>query len=177
VVEAYAQIGDWIQIRYEQEDSVWVKFQVDPMPLTTEATAVPSKDGQKMSDKAKAKEENAYGDDYLTYEVDGKRYKVLQQPVLFQQLEMHVPSPAGLTPMQRGWTCVGGKGSGAGKRALVLRDGLRPLLDDGSSGVVLLVRPQPGEPRSGVSKDEAGFKNVSTRLQAQPIKPVRRPEE
>lgn len=80
VVEAYAQIGDWIQIRYEQEDSVWVKFQVDPMPLTTEAAAVPSKDGQKMPEKAKAKEENGYGDDYLTYEVDGKRYKVLQQP-------------------------------------------------------------------------------------------------
>ena len=79
VVEAYAQIGDWIQIRFEQEDSVWVKFQVDLVPLSTEEAA-PAAAPSSSKKPAKDKDENAYGDDYLTYEVDGKRYKVLQQP-------------------------------------------------------------------------------------------------
>ena len=80
VVEAYAQIGDWIQIRFEQEDSVWVKFQVDLQPATTEAATPSEGPDQGQKKQTRAKEENPFGDDYLTYEVDGKRFKVLQQP-------------------------------------------------------------------------------------------------
>ena len=84
VVECYAQIGDWLQIRFEEEDNVWVRFQMDRVVSeeTVDEKKKEGKDakGNKFAGKGGGKIDNQFGDDYFAYEIDGKKFKVLQQP-------------------------------------------------------------------------------------------------
>jgi len=70
VVECYAEISDWLQIRFGDEDSAWVRWvgERDRSP------------GAKKGQRRVKVGENIFGDDYLSYELDGRVLRVLQRP-------------------------------------------------------------------------------------------------
>jgi hypothetical protein len=72
VVECVAVIGDWLQIRYEKEDCVWVMWRRDPSTRDIESGDNVEKHFVINTHSEKKHDDLNFKDDRLKYEIDGK---------------------------------------------------------------------------------------------------------
>ena len=80
VVECLAIVGDWLQVRHNDEEAAWMRWRTKKVDGSDIFNVLPLVIDKKKGKKESIGGDDMFGDNILTYEINGKFVKVTMTP-------------------------------------------------------------------------------------------------